>query len=195
MQAPSPVSFCAIQKRCSAIVAPMVGSGLAQAPAMLGTKPTPFTSTVASNKTALLLLLLISLYLPLQQYVKQTDCQGGAWKSSGGGKNVQVGRTNLGSSTTCSGTYSGGLCSGVFYTDVTFPTTYTTAPNVSLSMEKLQEPNGCMGGGHDGVKIYLVSVSETGFRAAGGYSPFGSACGGAYDAWSFGGIFSWIASN
>lgn len=93
----------------------------------------------------------------------------------------------------CSGTYSGGLCSGDFYSDITFSTPFSGTPKISVSLNRMPAGNGCMGGAHDGSRIYVVSSNASSFRVAGGYSPFQGACGFSYDSWNYTGEFSWVA--
>jgi hypothetical protein len=97
--------------------------------------------------------------------------------------------------TTCSGTYSGGLCSGLFYVDISFDTPFESIPTVGTAYARLVEPSGCLQSATDAEKVYATNVTTHGFRLWSGGSPSGPAgCGVAYDSWWYGAYALWIAT-
>ncbi len=97
---------------------------------------------------------------------------------------------------TCSGSYSGGLCSGLFFTDITFATPFDSVPTVATAYARLFEPSGCLQSATDAEKVFATNVTTHGFRLWSGGSPFtGNSCGMTYDSWWFRAYSMWIATD
>lgn len=89
--------------------------------------------------------------------------------------------------TYCTGTNVGGLCSGRYTQDITFPTPYTTIPHVLVAPEITSNQGGCVGATTDQVYCMPGNISTTGFTLTCTGSPISvpyDACGTPYSNWS-----------
>ncbi|MBI4371655.1 MAG: hypothetical protein HY552_05090 [Elusimicrobia bacterium] len=92
----------------------------------------------------------------------------------------------------CSGTFQGGLCSGLWFQDIVFSQPFTSTPHVLVTPENISNQGGCVGGATDKVVAYPANMTRTGFRLYVGGSPDAGSCG-AWNGWSSMGSAGWIA--
>jgi hypothetical protein len=92
-------------------------------------------------------------------------------------------------SSNCTGTYTGGYCSGVFFKDITFSKNFSSPPDVIVTPEIISTAGGDSGGASDNVHVEAINITATGFRMVCNGSPLG----GAYDGYSIVGTCGWLA--
>ncbi len=76
------------------------------------------------------------------------------------------------------------LCQNFFTQTVPFPSAFTSAPDVIVSVGAPLDPAGCTGFAGDSFAVIKGSVTKTGFTVSSGYSPLAnSACGVEHEGW------------
>ena len=86
-----------------------------------------------------------------------------------------------------------GVCSGNYYTTVTFPQHFSAPPHVIISPEHVSTGPTCAGGGTDALKCEADNVTATGFRAVCWGSPQYDECGAADEGGTTKATFGYMA--
>lgn len=100
-------------------------------------------------------------------------------------------QTGIGTSNSCDVGFIGGLCQSGYHVNVTFPTPFSTPPQVMVTPNLISAQGGCVGGATDQVRAIAANITTTGFKMYCSGSPEDSC--GVYEGYQTIGRCNWMA--